>query len=67
MRCVCCDVSLSDGESVLKHPETGQYLDMCCECLIATQIVPKKLINQLMVSRFNETNESEHSDFKDTL
>ena len=67
MRCVCCDVSLSDGESVLKHPETGQYLDMCCECLIATQIVPKKLINQLMVSRFNETNESEHPDFKDTL
>ena len=66
MRCVCCDVNLSDGESVLKHPETGNYLDMCCECLIEAQIVPKKLINQLMISRFNES-ESEHSDFKDTL
>jgi hypothetical protein len=61
MRCVCCDCGLSDGESVLKHPETGHYLDMCCECLVSTQIVPKKLINQLMVSRV----ESEHLDIKD--
>lgn len=64
MRCVCCDVNLSDGESILKHPETGQYLDMCCECLVSTQIVPKKLVNQLMVSR---SSESEHLDIEDTL
>jgi hypothetical protein len=56
MRCVCCDKNLSDGESVLKHPETGNYLDMCCECLVSTQ---------LMVSRSNE--ESVHPDFNDTL
>lgn len=64
MRCVCCDVNLSDGESILKHPETGQYLDMCCECLVSTQIVPKKLVNQLMVNR---SSESEHLDIEDTL
>jgi hypothetical protein len=66
MRCICCDKNLSDGESVLKHPETGHYLDMCCECLVDTQIVPKKLVNQLMVSR-SSVNESEHLDFNDTL
>jgi hypothetical protein len=66
MRCVCCDKNLSDGESVLKHPETGHYLDMCCECLVSTQIVPKKLVNQLMVNR-SSVNESEHLDFNDTL
>ena len=66
MRCVCCDKNLSDGESVLKHPETGNYLDMCCECLVSTQIVPKKLVNQLMVNR-SSVNESEHLDFNDTL
>jgi hypothetical protein len=60
MRCVCCDCGLSDGESILKHPHTGDYLDMCVDCLVETQIIPRKLVNQMMVNR-----ESEHSDTKD--
>lgn len=40
MRCDCCNVNLSDYESVLKHPETGQYLDTCLVCLEDTGITP---------------------------
>ena len=32
MRCICCDVALSDYESTRKSPETGEYLDMCNRC-----------------------------------
>ena len=33
MRCACCNRRLSDYESTLKHAETGQYLDLCMDCL----------------------------------
>lgn len=33
MRCVCCNKSLSDYESTIKHAVTGQYLDTCLRCL----------------------------------
>ena len=33
MRCSCCNRNLSDYESVLKHPVTGDYLDTCNKCL----------------------------------
>ena len=32
MRCRACDVLLSDGQSVLKDFETGEYLDLCFLC-----------------------------------
>jgi hypothetical protein len=33
MKCLCCDAILTDYESTRKHAETGQYLDLCGECL----------------------------------
>jgi hypothetical protein len=33
MRCVMCNTRLSDKESTLKHPVTGDYLDTCFRCL----------------------------------
>ncbi len=32
MRCICCDVALSDFESTRKSSESGEYLDMCNKC-----------------------------------
>lgn len=37
MRCICCDVALSDYESTLKSSVTSQYLDMCLKCLSFTK------------------------------
>ena len=33
MRCISCDVRLTEQESKLKHAITGEYLDMCSDCL----------------------------------
>ena len=33
MRCLCCNRSLSDYESTIKHSETSDYLDMCMPCI----------------------------------
>lgn len=33
MRCVCCNSELSDYESTRKSATTGEYLDMCNDCL----------------------------------
>ena len=33
MKCCCCDKTLSDYESTLKHRTEGYYLDMCVKCL----------------------------------
>jgi hypothetical protein len=40
MRCSCCDRNLSDYESTLKHPVTGDYLDICRKCLVDIPIKP---------------------------
>ena len=40
MRCQCCNRNLSDYESVLKHPETLAYLDICTKCLEDIPITP---------------------------
>lgn len=40
MRCYCCNCNLSDYESVLKHPETNEYLDTCLKCLDEIGIIP---------------------------
>lgn len=42
MRCYCCDRNLSDMESVLKHPTTGEFLDTCRKCLKEIGIVPQE-------------------------
>lgn len=33
MRCVCCNKNLTDYESVLRHPVTLEFLDICSKCL----------------------------------
>jgi hypothetical protein len=33
MHCICCDHELSDWESTRKSVVTGQYLDMCQDCV----------------------------------
>lgn len=38
MRCVICDVLLSDFEATRKHADTGDYLDTCNKCLSYTKI-----------------------------
>jgi len=40
MRCYCCNRNLSDFESVLRHPVTNEFLDMCKKCLKDIPIVP---------------------------
>lgn len=40
MRCCCCNRNLSDFESVLRHPVTNDFLDICKKCLPDTGIVP---------------------------
>ena len=40
MRCQCCNRSLSDYESCLRHPTTLEYLDICCKCLEDIPIEP---------------------------
>ena len=64
-RCVCCDCNLSDIESVLRHPETNQFLDMCSDCIIAAEIVPKSQLNKMIRDK-EHLNESNLED-KDTL
>lgn len=45
MRCQCCNRNLSDYESCLKHPTTGEYLDICTTCLQDIPIEPVEPIN----------------------
>jgi|SaaInlV_100m_DNA_5_1039725.scaffolds.fasta_scaffold02844_4 hypothetical protein len=33
MRCQACNVALSDNESTKKDEVTGEYYDMCFDCL----------------------------------
>lgn len=33
MKCQACDCLLSDYESTMKSATTGEYLDMCTNCL----------------------------------
>lgn len=51
MRCQCCNRNLSDYESVLKHPTTGDFLDICTKCLKEipeiTPIVPAHIENDV--------------------
>ena len=33
MKCYCCNRTLSDFESTLRHAITGEFLDTCNKCL----------------------------------
>ena len=58
MRCYCCNRSLSDYESVLRHPETLEFLDICTKCL---QDIPIKPIEP--VNKVNEVVDDDEEDF----
>jgi hypothetical protein len=38
VRCSCCDVRLTNSESILKHTIYGHYLDTCFKCLKSLEI-----------------------------
>lgn len=40
MRCQCCNKNLTDFESVLRHPVTMEFLDICSRCLKDIPINP---------------------------
>lgn len=40
MRCQCCNKNLTDFESVLRHPVTMEFLDICSKCLKDIPINP---------------------------
>ena len=58
MRCLACDCNLSDVESVLRHPETNEFLDLCSDCIIASEIVPKSQLRKMIRDKehLNESN-----------
>lgn len=39
MRCVACDCLLSDRESTRQHLVSGEYLDLCDDCLSSVEEV----------------------------
>ena len=39
MRCVSCDAELNDREATRKGALSGQYLDLCDNCLSTTDII----------------------------
>lgn len=56
MRCVICNVMLSDFEATRKSAETGEYLDTCCKCLAYTK--------QATVDNFNLMDAEDHSNME---
>ena len=40
MRCQCCNKNLTDYESVLRNPNTMEFLDICTRCLKDIPIDP---------------------------
>jgi hypothetical protein len=61
MRCQCCNSNLSDYESVLRHPETLEYLDICRKCL---KDIP---INPLVPADLVETSDPDEFSFDDDM
>lgn len=39
MHCLACDCLLSDRESTRQHLITGEYLDLCDDCLASVEEV----------------------------
>lgn len=38
MRCILCNVALSDYESTIKHAITGKFLDICQPCFMSMEV-----------------------------
>lgn len=54
MRCYCCNANLSDYEAVLKHPETGEFLDICQVCLEDIPIDPVVPDNVVSYEKYDD-------------
>lgn len=59
MRCYCCNRSLSDYESCLKHPTTLEYLDICTKCLEDIPINPVEPASHTDNVGYNEADDCE--------
>lgn len=33
MRCICCNIELTDAEATRRNAITNEFMDMCDECL----------------------------------
>lgn len=70
MRCGCCNKRLSDYETTLKHAETGEYLDLCMDCLsdIAQEVpMPVKSRREFLEQMLCEKDLIESMDTNDVL
>ena len=49
MRCTCCNASLNDFESTMRHAITKQFLEMCGTCLRTVDAyIPVQVRNDLL-------------------
>lgn len=65
MRCQCCNRNLSDYESVLKHPETLAYLDICTTCLKDIPIKPIEPTHLVADTGFEDDDDVDEMDFSE--
>ena len=56
MRCLACDVALSDSESVRKNSITGEFVDLCNKCYSTIQ---SEVNNDPDIQRTNVVNDEE--------
>lgn len=54
MRCSCCNKLLTDFESVLRHPDTNEFLDTCLQCLSFIPIKPVEPAGEISDQDFDE-------------
>jgi hypothetical protein len=67
MRCQCCNRNLSDYESVLKHPATNEFLDICTKCLKDIPITPIEPTNKLDDVGYDEEEEFDFVEVDDDI
>lgn len=58
MRCRACNTELTDIESVKKDAATGEYVDLCLDCLITVRETVRELdepvVSQFVVSSIDD-------------
>lgn len=49
MRCQCCNTTLNDYESTMRHAITKQFVNTCSQCLSAMgDVIPLQVRNDLL-------------------
>jgi len=58
MRCRACNSELTDIESVKKDTTTGEYVDLCIDCLVTVRETVRELdepvVSQFIVASFDD-------------